>query len=143
MSEAFTSSTMTLASRLASLAPTKFWRSTGGEKEKILRVKVVADPTTVTNYLNFRLVRGHQPNAATELVEAAAKDAYKRFLGPAIEREVRAKLTEGASARAIKVFGQEEAKLFRQIEQDAAGFKNAGRRRGRVVAERGGFSSSG
>lgn len=40
---------------------------------------MVADPTTVINYLNFRLVRGHQPNAATELVEAAAKDAYKRF----------------------------------------------------------------
>lgn len=85
-----------------------------GEKEKILRVKVVADPTTVINYLNFRLVRGHQPNAATELVEAAAKDAYKRFLGPAIEREVRTKLTEGASARAIKVFGQNLYHLLMQ-----------------------------
>lgn len=102
------------SSRVSQLSSYQTLAINRGEKEKILRVKVVADPGTVENYLSFRLIRGHQTNASTELVQKAAKDAYKRFLGPAIEREVRAKLTAQADERAISVFGENLYHLLMQ-----------------------------
>lgn len=85
-----------------------------GEKEKVLRVSVVSDENTVLNYLQFRLVGSHQENAATHFVEAAAQDAYKRFLQPAIEREIRRQLTDDANEQAIKVFGENLYNLLMQ-----------------------------
>ena len=85
-----------------------------GEKEKVLRVSVVSDENTVLNYLHFRLVGSHQENAATHFVEAAAQDAYKRFLQPAIEREIRRQLTDDANEQAIKVFGENLYNLLMQ-----------------------------
>ena len=85
-----------------------------GEKEKVLRVSVFSDENTVLNYLQFRLVGSHQENAATHFVEAAAQDAYKRFLQPAIEREIRRQLTDDANEQAIKVFGENLYNLLMQ-----------------------------
>lgn len=85
-----------------------------GEKEKVLRVSVESDEETVLNYLQFRLINVNKSNAATEFVMAAAQDAYKRFLKPAIEREIRRNLTEGADEQAIKVFGENLYNLLMQ-----------------------------
>lgn len=85
-----------------------------GEKEKILRVNVASDEQTVLNYLQFRLVGSHAENAATKFVEEAAADAYKRFLQPAIERELRRQLTDDANEQAIKVFGENLYNLLMQ-----------------------------
>ncbi|EEU30214.1 Tex-like protein N-terminal domain protein [Limosilactobacillus coleohominis 101-4-CHN] len=85
-----------------------------GEKEKVLRVSVVSDEQTVLNYLQFRLVGSHAENDATKFVEEAAADAYKRFLQPSIEREMRRQLTDAANEQAIKVFGENLYNLLMQ-----------------------------
>ncbi|MCG4806135.1 hypothetical protein L0M83_22235, partial [Bacteroides uniformis] len=68
-----------------------------GEKAKILSVKILADEQIVQNYLNFRLVKKSSAQNAAEFVKNAAAEAYKRFLGPAIERELRCELTDQAN----------------------------------------------
>ncbi len=85
-----------------------------GEKEGVLSVKVAVDEAVVLNYLAFRLIRTKAENAATAFIKAAAEDAYKRFLGPAIEREIRHQLTEDADKQAIRVFGENLYHLLMQ-----------------------------
>ncbi|WP_283621223.1 Tex family protein [Limosilactobacillus avium] len=85
-----------------------------GEKEGVLSVKVAVDEAVVLNYLSFRLIRTRAENAATAFIKAAAEDAYKRFLGPAIEREIRHQLTEDADEQAIRVFGENLYHLLMQ-----------------------------
>ncbi|WP_019252240.1 Tex family protein [Limosilactobacillus reuteri] len=85
-----------------------------GEKEGIINVKITLDEETVMNYLRFRLIKTSKKNDATAFIEEAYKDAYKRFLGPAIERELRRQLTEGADEQAIKVFGENLYHLLMQ-----------------------------
>ena len=85
-----------------------------GEKEDVLSVKLAVDEEAVLNYLKFRLIRTKKENQATNFIEEAAADAYKRFLGPAIERELRRQLTEDADQQAIKVFGENLYHLLMQ-----------------------------
>ncbi|MBD7895085.1 RNA-binding transcriptional accessory protein [Limosilactobacillus sp. Sa3CUN2] len=85
-----------------------------GEKEGVLNVKVTVDDDAVLNYLHFRLIRTSKENAAVKLIEEAYADSYKRFLGPAIEREIRRQLTENADQQAIKVFGENLYHLLMQ-----------------------------
>ena len=85
-----------------------------GEKAGVLSVKITADTTAVLNYLRFRLIRTNKRNAATDFITAAYTDANKRFLAPAIERELRRKLTEQADTQAIKVFGENLYHLLMQ-----------------------------
>lgn len=85
-----------------------------GEKEKVLRVKIEVASEPIENYLSFRLIRGHAENDATRFVMVAAQDAYKRFLGPAIERELRHQMTEEADEQAINVFGENLYHLLMQ-----------------------------
>lgn len=85
-----------------------------GEKEGVISGKVVVDEDAVFNYLNFRLLRTSKQNAATTFIKEAAQDAYKRFLGPAIEREIRRQLTDTADQQAIQVFGENLYHLLMQ-----------------------------
>ena len=85
-----------------------------GEKEDVLSVKLAVDEAAVLNYLKFRLLRTKRENQATAFIEEAAADAYKRFLGPAIERELRRQLTDAADQQAIKVFGENLYHLLMQ-----------------------------
>lgn len=85
-----------------------------GEKEEVLSVKLAVDEEAVLNYLKFRLIRTKKENQATNFIEEAAADAYKRFLGPAIERELRRQLTDDADQQAIKVFGENLYHLLMQ-----------------------------
>ncbi|QLL69400.1 Tex family protein [Lactobacillus sp. 3B(2020)] len=85
-----------------------------GEKEKVLRVKLLLDEATIKNYFKFRLIQDHTTSPSAKLVEKAAMDAYKRFLLPATEREIRRQLTEAASDQAIQVFGENLYHLLMQ-----------------------------
>ncbi|KRN76493.1 Tex family protein [Weissella minor] len=76
-----------------------------GEKEGVLSSSITVDVDAVERFLKFRLVGQHTGFAADILTDAAS-DAYKRFIGPAIEREFKKNLFERASNEAIKVFGQ-------------------------------------
>ena len=84
-----------------------------GEKEKVLRVGIQVDQAGIDRYCHFRFVGQHQ-GPAVALVEAAYQDAYKRFIGPAIERELRNELSDAADEQAIKVFGDNLYHLLMQ-----------------------------
>ncbi|WP_407893197.1 Tex family protein [Lacticaseibacillus sp. N501-2] len=85
-----------------------------GEKAKILSVKIVVDNEAVANFFHFRLIGHHPENQATAFVENAYGESYKRFIGPAIERELRNELTDKANAQSIDVFGQNLYNLLMQ-----------------------------
>lgn len=85
-----------------------------GEKEGILSVKFSLDESAVENYLRFRLIQGHAENDATKFVLDAAMDGYRRFIGPAIERDIHHQLTDSADEEAISVFGDNLYHLLMQ-----------------------------
>ncbi|MFB9768541.1 Tex family protein [Lactiplantibacillus modestisalitolerans] len=84
-----------------------------GEKEKVLRVGIQVDRDAFDRYCHFRFI-GQHTGPAVALVEAAYQDAYKRFIAPAIERELRNELTEKADQQAIHVFGDNLYHLLMQ-----------------------------
>lgn len=84
-----------------------------GENEKILSVKINAPEEEILSYLERQIIKKDNPHTTSILKEAIA-DSYKRLIQPAIEREIRNKLTEDAQAGAIKVFGENLKQLLLQ-----------------------------
>lgn len=84
-----------------------------GEKEKFLTVKIEVDADQVKRFLEHYIVRSENPYT-TPILKAAIEDSYKRLIAPAIEREIRAELTETAEDGAIKVFQENLAQLLMQ-----------------------------
>lgn len=82
-----------------------------GEKEKHLKVKVVAPDDNNVQWLMRKTVRNASDEASVYLIEAV-EDSYKRLISPSIEREVRSTLTERAEEEAIKVFGKNTKALL-------------------------------
>lgn len=76
-----------------------------GEKEKVLRVKIAVDPSTIYGYLERQFIKEYKSLSAA-VVEASIKDAYKRLIAPSIERELRGELTEKAEDGAIHIFAE-------------------------------------
>lgn len=83
-----------------------------GEKEGKLSVHVAVDSGAAIDELGRRVVRRRGPFAET--LDAAIADGYKRLMAPALERELRAALTERAQADAIAVFAQNTENLLQQ-----------------------------
>jgi len=98
---------------LKQLPPYRVLAINRGEREKILSVGISVDPASILQYGHFRLVGQHQGPAVAKVKDAFA-DAYKRFLGPAIERELRRQLTDQADEHAIQVFGNNLYHLLMQ-----------------------------
>ena len=84
-----------------------------GETEKMLTVKVEAPEEDILRYLEKQVITRDNPNTKTILQETIA-DSYDRLIAPAIEREVRADLTEKAQDGAISVFGKNLGQLLMQ-----------------------------
>ncbi|UDM31899.1 Tex family protein [Lentilactobacillus laojiaonis] len=84
-----------------------------GEKSAILTVKIKVDEIKINQYLHHQLVKSEN-NLAQQLIDDAIGDAYSRFIGPAIEREIRKELTEIADRHAIDVFGNNLYNLLMQ-----------------------------
>ena len=102
------------AAPVKDMSPYQVMAINRGENEGVLSVKVTVDKDAVLNYLRFRLIRTEKRNAATDFIAEAYKDANKRFLAPAIERELRRQLTDQANEQAIKVFGDNLYHLLMQ-----------------------------
>ncbi len=83
-----------------------------GEKEKYLTVKLNAPEEEIRKHIR-RWLRGENPYTEPVL-EETAKDAYTRLIAPAIEREIRARLTEEAEDGAIQVFRKNLEQLLMQ-----------------------------
>ncbi|MFG5387898.1 Tex family protein [Enterococcus faecium] len=84
-----------------------------GEKEEVLKVFVQVDEAAVLAYLDRQLVK-NPASPSSSFVREAYQDSYKRFIQPAIERELRNELTEKADEQAIAIFGENLRNLLLQ-----------------------------
>ena len=84
-----------------------------GENEKILTVKIAAPEDDILRYLKKQIITKDNPVTAPVL-EEVIEDSYKRFIAPAIERDIRNELTEKAEDGAIRVFGKNLTQLLMQ-----------------------------
>lgn len=84
-----------------------------GEAEKALAVKLEAPTDEILRYLEKQVITRENPHTKPLLQEVIA-DSYSRLIAPAIEREIRADLTERAEDGAIAVFGKNLAQLLMQ-----------------------------
>lgn len=84
-----------------------------GEKEGILKVQLVVDETLIECYFHRQLIK-EADSLVAALVVAAYQDAYKRFIAPSVEREIRNALTEEADEQAIAIFGENLRHLLLQ-----------------------------
>lgn len=84
------------------------------EKEDVITVKIELDEVPAINYMIKRYIMDELTDSQRERVEEAVRDAYKRFIFPALERELRNILSERAGEQAIKVFGDNVQNLLLQ-----------------------------
>lgn len=89
---------------LKQLPPYRVLAINRGEREKILTVGISIDVEPIINYGNKQIIGQHQGPTVGK-ISVAFLDAYKRFLGPAIEREIRRQLSDQANEHAINIFG--------------------------------------
>lgn len=83
-----------------------------GEKEGYLKVSLTMPEGLGEQNVTKAYVKNE--SAAGQMVEAAAIEAYKKSLLPAVQREVRATLTDEASEQAITVFASNLRQLLLQ-----------------------------
>lgn len=84
-----------------------------GEKEEVLKVFLQVDEAAVLAYLDRQLVK-NPASPSSSFVREAYQDSYKRFIQPAIERELRNELTEKADEQAIAIFRENLRNLLLQ-----------------------------
>lgn len=85
-----------------------------GEKEGVLKVNLEVDTNKIYEYLAKHIIPKKANELVVEKLTTAYEDAYKRFIQPAIEREIRNELTEKADEQAIEVFGENLRNLLLQ-----------------------------
>ena len=83
-----------------------------GEREGYLKVHLRMDAESALNILRKAFI--HSDGSIRAQLESAADDAWDRLIKPSVEREIRAMLTERASANALKVFGDNLKHLLMQ-----------------------------
>lgn len=84
------------------------------EKEGVIKVDIVVDEPKVMLHLDHQIIGNKTDSPAVASVRTAYEDSYKRFIKPAIEREVRNMLTEDAEKQAIAIFGENLRNLLLQ-----------------------------
>lgn len=99
---------------LKTLVPHRVLAMNRGEKEGILSLSIDSDEDRVHRFIMKQELPDGKSTQATEVVKEAIIDAYKRFISPAIERELRNELTEKAENQAIQVFGENLNNLLLQ-----------------------------
>ncbi|MGF3067441.1 Tex family protein [Facklamia sp. P13055] len=100
--------------KLMKIAEYRVLASNRGEKEGVLSVKIQVDEEPALQYIEKHILDEELPNQQKERIELAIKDAYKRFIQPAIEREIRSEQTERADRHAIAIFGENLRHLLLQ-----------------------------
>lgn len=85
-----------------------------GEKEGVLKVNLEVDTNKIHEYLAKHIIPKKANELVVEKLTTAYEDAYKRFIQPAIEREIRNELTAKADKQAIEVFGENLRNLLLQ-----------------------------
>ncbi|WP_288958409.1 helix-hairpin-helix domain-containing protein, partial [uncultured Leuconostoc sp.] len=84
-------------------------------KNGVLSVKIDFPEARMYHFMQTTTRQGQATDGeGFQVLQRAIEDAYKRFIQPAVEREVRQTLTQGAQAQAIQVFGQNLYHLLMQ-----------------------------
>ena len=83
-----------------------------GEKLGCLKVHLLWDEDEGISWIFRRVYKG--PSIFREELQKAVADGYKRLLFPALEREIRNRLTEAAEKQAIHIFGVNLRQLLLQ-----------------------------
>ncbi|TVP90693.1 MAG: RNA-binding transcriptional accessory protein [Alkalibacterium sp.] len=99
---------------LKTLVPHRVLAMNRGEKEGILSLTIDSDEDRIHRFIMKQELPDGKTSPAIEAVKEAITDAYKRFISPAIERELRNELTEKAEDQAIQVFGENLNNLLLQ-----------------------------
>ncbi len=110
------------AEQVAKIPPHRVLAINRGEREGFLRVSIAAPQEVILRHLIDRHVwssavsknRTGSPSFVDGFLETAVIDAYRRLIAPAIEREIRASLTDRAEEHAIHIFGENLANLLMQ-----------------------------
>ena len=84
-----------------------------GEKEGVIKAEITVDEQRVSNYLEKQIITNVN-SSSVNVLRLAYEDSYKRFIGPAIEREIRGELTEKSDEQAIAIFGENLRNLLLQ-----------------------------
>ena len=96
-----------------SIVPHRVLALNRAEKEDVVRVTIEVDVTNpLTKIKEEKIKNPTSPSAP--IVEGAIEESYKRFIGPAIEREIRNELSEKAQTQAIAIFGENLKNLLLQ-----------------------------
>ncbi len=96
-----------------SIVPHRVLAINRGEREEFLSVKIEAPVDHILEVIKKKIITNPE-SITVQYVAEAAEDAYKRLIGPSIEREVRSMLTEKAEEQAIKVFAVNLKNLLMQ-----------------------------
>lgn len=83
------------------------------EDEKVVSTAVDLPVEDVHLHLEEEIIGGRR-SPVNDVVKAAIKDAYKRLIAPAIERELRSEMTEKAEDQAIRLFAENLRALLLQ-----------------------------
>lgn len=92
--------------KLSNVKPHQILAINRAEKEEVISVKLDLDESPIVRYMQQRFIDPALPIDQSDFIGNAIQDAYKRFIGPAIERELRNEAKEKADQQAIAVFGQ-------------------------------------
>ncbi|MFP4394287.1 MAG: Tex family protein [Anaerolineales bacterium] len=95
------------------LRPHQILAMNRGEREGVLKINLEAPESEALGRLTQHYP-GDMGSSLAEDLRAARKDGYHRLLFPAIERELRSRLTEFADAHAIEVFATNLRSLLLQ-----------------------------
>lgn len=97
------------------MAPHRTLALNRGESEEVLTVKLEVGDERAHRYLYKQILPSLDSSSPViSIVKEAIKDAYKRFIAPSIERELRSTLTEKAETHAIQIFGENLKNLLMQ-----------------------------
>jgi len=98
--------------KLTDIVPHRILASNRGEKEGVLKVKIIPPIEDILSYLKHKIIT--KETIAKKCIETAIEDSYKRLIEPSIEREIRAELTEKAEEQAIHIFSENLKQLLMQ-----------------------------
>ena len=84
-----------------------------GENEEVLAVKVEQPEELILAGIHQQYQQKRSAECQ-QIFEEAARDGWKRLIGPAIEREIRNELTDAGEVQAIKVFSENLHNLLLQ-----------------------------
>lgn len=84
-----------------------------GEREEVLRVKLVCPAEKSIAYIKFQVVNSNN-SPVIGYIEEAIEDSYKRLIEHSIEREIRREITQKAEEQAINVFSKNLRNLLLQ-----------------------------